>query len=229
MSNIQKTPDFNSSSMNYYITPVKKKKMDFNSELNYKSMENQEENNLNNSTNQNLNFYSINNFNNPDNNINENININNDIITNTNNNNTYFNSNQNLNFSETKNLEMLKRSENELMSSAFKRYFSSPYSNFLKQSPASFQSYMNCYSRENINVLHLLKKKHYGNPETKQTEDSQNIGLNALNNEFECNLVNEVYEKESECGKYKTPFKINANLKGDNKFISPKSNDKSNK
>lgn len=256
MSNIHKTPDFDRASINYYITPIKKKKMDFNSEINFKPIDNQKNNiqlsnsNLNNSnsTTQILNFYSadtiiettetnINNTYDPNsNNLNSDSLGNNNVYNNNNfsnfNNFNYNNSNTNQNLnSESKNFEILKRNETELMCSAFKKYFSSPYSNPLKQSPASFQNYMNSYSHEKIDVLKLLNKKHYGNHESKGNENNpcNNIGLDCLNNQFDSSLANDEYEKENENGaNNKTPFRINSNLIAQNKFISPRSNDKSN-
>lgn len=241
---MQKTPDFDRASMNYYITPIKKKKIEFHSDLNYKQTEIPEEtinSNFDNNTNisnqilnnHNLNLYSA--FNTNTNNNNPN-NTNNNSTNNSNNNNLNNNNlnnnsnNENLisNFHENKNFELTRKSENELISSAYKRYFSSPFSNFLFHSPVSFQNYLNCYSRENINVLHLLKKKQYGNFDSKQKDVQRNICFGTLNSEYQNAINNEVYVKESENAKHKTPFKVNTNLIADNKFVSPKSNDKSN-
>jgi len=47
MSNSQKTPDFDKANTNFYVTPIKKKKIDFNYE-NYKNLEKYEDNNQNN-------------------------------------------------------------------------------------------------------------------------------------------------------------------------------------
>jgi len=230
------TPDMDrADTMNHYITPIKKKKIEFHPELNYKQIENNQEeirissstNKNKNSNNPNSNFYSINSSNNISS-INSYNNSNNNNADYSNNN----NSSQISNFLENKSFEFPRSSDNEQISSASKRYYSSPFSNFLAHSPVSFQNYLNSYSCESINVLLLKKKQQHGKIDAKQNNlpVSQNPSLTAaLNVEYQSGIgINSfINEKECEYAKHRTPIKLNVNLNAENKFISPKSNDKS--
>lgn len=109
----------------------------------------------------------------------------------------------------------MKKSDYDISNYATKRFLDSPFPNFLYHSPASFRNYVNSYSRENINVLHLIKKK---------AKENENENTKNLLNEFERELIEKDFEKEEgeEKEKLETPLKI-----GKNKFLYPKSTEKS--
>lgn len=173
MSNKKNTPELDKTAVNFYITPIKKKRINFTNE-NYTNNENlaaEIYSNINQNPNLNSNYkYDQNEF--------------------------YNKSNKNSNSSN-------KTTENKknFISSTYKKCFKSPFSNFLLHSPASFENYFNCFSRKKINVLNLIDKNKCELNKQKE-KSSLNIMNNDLNFKNNFNLENSTNNNELDCNAY---------------------------
>ncbi len=83
--------------------------------------------------------------------------------------------------------------DKNFITSTYKKCLKSPLSNFLLHSPVSFENYLECFSRKNINVLNLIKKNKCGLNMLKEINlEEENIDLNFTENLNKNNTNNEI-------------------------------------
>lgn len=188
MSKKLNSPDFDRASTNFYITPIKKKKIKYtNEDLNYYDNRVQEN--------------CTNNFQNSNNNKTSNEFLNEEC--------------NNTNHKSDNSNSPKKADDKKSLSSSYKKLFKSPFSNFLFHSPVSFENYLNCFSRKKINVLNLIKKNKCALSAQKEHDldlNELNEHLSAVNKEDVVNIERGIgfdfnAHKESGRGILRTPVK----------------------
>lgn len=117
---------------------------------------------------------------------NPNLNLNSNFI---NNQNEIYNRSNNSNLGN-------KTEEKNFITSTYEKCFKSPFSNFLFHSPASFENYLECFSRKKINVLNLINKNKCGLNEQKEINLQYNNAINP-NNEIDKNFYFNAYAEDS--------------------------------